>query len=314
MAAPAGRLLAVTPPQGDRDEILRFHRSERQLHWAIAIPFMVCYATALLLVTVYNPNPARPFRQVVSWVHRLSGICLFVLPVWTTARHRRDAKLYVHNIRVAWTWTLDDLKWLFLIGPASVSRRVALPHQGKFNAGEKVNFMVLTCTWPLYIVTGLIIWFGGVPYLSWLAHFSLALAATPLIAGHIMMATVNPDTRPGLSGMISGFVAREWARHHYRHWYEELYGHRGRKAHAVAKGVHVPTDGRLPHRCDHPAPAWVHLRGSALGLALAGCPHCRAKTRHDPAHDTWPAASAILPGVDADAALAPGGADASAAS
>ena len=30
----------------------RFHKSERMIHWSIAIPFMVCFASALVLVLV----------------------------------------------------------------------------------------------------------------------------------------------------------------------------------------------------------------------------------------------------------------------
>ena len=205
-------------------EVLRFHQSERHLHWAIAVPFMICYATALILVTVYNPHPGRPFRAVISWTHRLSGVCLFLLPLWTAIRHRRDYALHLRNVRHAWSWRMDDVKWLFLFGPSSVNRRIELPHQHKFNAGEKINFMAITATYPLLLFTGLLIWLHSAVYLSWIAHFSLALASTPLVLGHIMMATVNPDTRPGLPGMFSGFVDRHWAKHHYRLWYDEQYG------------------------------------------------------------------------------------------
>jgi len=191
------------------------------MHWAVAIPFMVCYTTALILIVVYNPDPKQPFRQVVSWTHRISGLCLFVLPAWKLASHWRDAKLHLHNLRQVWKWSWDDVRWLCLIGPASVSRKITLPWQGKFNAGEKLNFMVLSSTYPIYLCTGLLIWFDTSPYLSWLVHFSLAIVATPLLLGHIFMATVNPDTRPGLRGMITGFVDREWARHHYHLWYVE---------------------------------------------------------------------------------------------
>lgn len=206
------------------DEVLRFRTSERRLHWAIAIPFMVCYTTALVLVLVYNPNPARPFREVVSWIHRVSGACFVLVPLWAIVRHRHDHAVHFHNIREAWTWTADDLKWLILMGPATVNKKVSLPHQGKFNAAEKINFMVLTMTYPLFALTGLLIWLPGVAYLSWLLHISMAAVATPLMLGHIFMATVNPDTRVGLTGMISGFVDRQWAKHHYRRWYEEHHG------------------------------------------------------------------------------------------
>jgi formate dehydrogenase gamma subunit len=211
------------------NEILRFDRAERHLHWAIAVPFTICFATALVLVTVYNPSPTRPFREAVSWIHRLSGICLAILPLRSLVRHRRDVSLHLHNMRQAWMWKLDDLKWLTLMGPAAVSHRVSLPHQGKFNAAEKINFMVLTLTLPVYIVTGLTIWFFRPAYVSWLVHFSLAALAVPLVLGHIFMATLNPDTRPGLEGMFSGFVDRRWAKHHYHLWYEENFG-RGRTA------------------------------------------------------------------------------------
>ena len=34
--------------------------------------------------------------------------------------------------------------------------------------------MVLTATYPLYVITGLTIWFFGPAFLSWLMHFSMA--------------------------------------------------------------------------------------------------------------------------------------------
>jgi formate dehydrogenase subunit gamma len=205
------------------DQILRFRESERHLHWAIAVPFMVSYFTALVLIVVYNPHPARPLRWLFSSIHRISGMWLMVLPLWAVVTHRGDVRVYLENVREAFRWTLDDLKWLALSGPAAVSKHVTLPPQGKFNAAEKINFMTVMATYPLYIVTGVLIWLPGVPLAAWLLHFSMAAMATPLLVGHVFMAVVNPDTRVGLSGMFSGFVSREWAKHHYRRWYEQQY-------------------------------------------------------------------------------------------
>jgi formate dehydrogenase subunit gamma len=213
-----------SPETGRDDQILRFRESERHLHWAIALPFMVSYATALILIVVYNPNPARPLRWLFSSIHRISGMWLTVLPLWAVVTHRGDVRVYLENVREAFRWTLDDLKWLMLSGPAALSSRVTLPPQGKFNAAEKINFMTVMATYPLYIVTGVLIWLPGVPLAAWLLHFSMAVMATPLLLGHVFMATVNPETRAGLSGMFSGFVSREWAKHHYRRWYEQQHG------------------------------------------------------------------------------------------
>ncbi len=205
----------------ESSKILRFHRTERMLHWALAIPFLTCYATAFILVVAYNPDPTRPYRAIFSWIHRTSGVCLAIFPLLAIAGSRKDIRIHFYNIRQAWLWTISDVKWLTLLGLASVNPRINLPEQGKFNAAEKLNFMVLMGTYPLYILTGTVIWLTDVAFLSWVVHFLMALIATPLILGHIFMATINPDTRVGLQGMISGFVDRQWAKHHYARWYRE---------------------------------------------------------------------------------------------
>jgi formate dehydrogenase subunit gamma len=207
-----------------KHRILRFRKSERHVHWAIAIPFMVCFTTALVLVFFYNTNPLRPYREVFSWTHRISGICLIVLPFVAMFKSRHDYKMYFYNIRQAWVWTIEDVKWLALKGLAAMSKKIKLPEQGKFNAAEKINFMMLMSTYPLYIVTGLVIWLTDGALLSWLIHFGMALIATPLLLGHLYMATIHPDTRTGLSGMTTGFVDRHWAEHHYPIWYKEHFG------------------------------------------------------------------------------------------
>jgi formate dehydrogenase subunit gamma len=214
-------------------EILRFEACERHLHWSLAIPFTICYLTALILMVVYNPAPTRPYRLVFAWIHRVSGLCLMLLPPLVLLIHRREFRLHLGNIREALSWGLDELKWLLLMGPAMLSRRIQLPHQGKFNAAEKINFIMVMSTYPLYIATGLTIWLLRPAYVSWMIHIALAMAATPLVLGHVFMATVNPDTRAGLSGMVSGWVSREWARHHYRRWHDEQFGPLGPAVHAA---------------------------------------------------------------------------------
>ncbi|MBI4714522.1 MAG: cytochrome b/b6 domain-containing protein, partial [Nitrospirae bacterium] len=204
------------------DKVLRFRKSEWIVHWCIAIPFLVCWTTALVLVVVYNPDPDRPYRDVFSWIHRISAVCLMTLPPLAITL-KRDFKTHFYNIKQAWGWTLADIKWLSLMGLAAVSSRIHLPDQGKFNAAEKLNFMVVMTTYPLYILTGLMVWLTDVTFLAWLVHFLMSLIATPFLVGHIYMAAINPSSRAALSGMINGFVDRQWAKHHHRQWYRERY-------------------------------------------------------------------------------------------
>jgi len=206
-------------------QIPRFRRSERSLHWAIAIPFLVCLVSGVAASLFFNRlHSGIVTHALLLWVHRGSGILLLLLPSWVAWRHRRDLSLYLYNVKRAWSWTSDDLKWLALIGLASLSKKIALPEQHKFNAGEKINFMTLMLTYPVLVVTGLALLMPGTQFLSFIVHIGVAVLAAPLIVGHLFMAVVNPDTRIGLSGMFSGKVDREWAKHHYAKWYRENFG------------------------------------------------------------------------------------------
>jgi len=171
-------------------------------------------------VLIYNPDPQRPYRALFAWIHRISGVALLVLPAAAIAIQPRFWRLHLKNIFAAWIWTFDELKWLLLMAPAALFKRIQLPEPGKFNAAEKINFMVVMVSGPVFIFTGLLIWLPQVKsFYPWIAHVVLAGIITPLLLGHIFMATLNPSTRAGLMGMITGFVSRNWAAHHYPRWF-----------------------------------------------------------------------------------------------
>jgi formate dehydrogenase gamma subunit len=219
--SPAGQTLHF-PRKEQVEEILRFARGEMMLHWSIAVPFMICFVTGVTMKVFYNLHSESLFREVLSFLHRVGGGALAVFPALAVARNWRDYKVHIYNVKVGFSWTIDDLKWLFLVGPATVSKKIVLPEQRKFNAAERLNFMMVMITYPLFVATGVILWATGVDhFLPWIVHISMSLVAPLLMFGHIYMALVNPSTRVGLSGMFSGRVDREWAKHHYQRWYRE---------------------------------------------------------------------------------------------
>lgn len=266
--------------------VLRFRRPERSLHWALAVPFLVCLVSAAVLVLYYNPLPMRPYRQAVSWIHRIAGIGLIVLPALALAGNRGDYQLHLQNIKQAWGWTLADLKWLALVGVSAVSKRVSLPEQGKFNAGEKLNFMMVMTTYPLLILTGVMIWLPGVAFLAWVVHFGLAVAVSPLVVGHTYMALINPSTRKGLPGMITGYVDRQWAKHHYQQWYRENFDDDLDAAGSATQETLAP-EATPPERAELSCPScgeqvhapWAWLVQRIVGKDAISCPHCTAEIR-----------------------------------
>jgi len=233
------------PDRRDRDTVLRFERSERRLHWALAVPYMVCLASALTLILFYNFSPERPHREVVSWIHRGGGVGLILLPFLALAGSPEELKIHFRNVRQAWGWTLADLKWLALFAGAVFRIRGRLPDQGKFNAGEKLNFMAVMISYPLFILTGVLIWLPGIALVPWLIHVLLGLAVAPVVAGHVYMALLNRGTREGLAGMVTGYVDRDWAEEHYRNWYRDRYGRDALPAKGAGHGSSEPAPTRL---------------------------------------------------------------------
>jgi hypothetical protein len=108
----------------------------------------------------------------------------------------------------------------------------------------------------------------------------MAVAGIPLVVGHIFMATVNPGTRVGLSGMVTGWVDREWARHHYRRWYREHF-EKKTPARPVPDPVPVLPD-RARVRCNDcrevlAFESWDQLLQRMFQVEPLFCPACQAE-------------------------------------
>ncbi len=224
---------AVLRFQHEPDVVLRFRRSERWFHWSIAAPFVICAATGFVLMAFYNLHSEGWSRATLSWIHRISGICFAVSPAMSAAVHWRDLRIHWSNVKEALRWSMQDSKWLSAMGLRLFDGRIRLPEQGKFNAAEKLNFLMVMCTYPLFIVTGLLLLMPGTKFISWITHVTIAVSAAPLMLGHIYMALINPETRVGISGMLSGYVDRAWAKHHYGRWYRENFESRRGPASSV---------------------------------------------------------------------------------
>jgi cytochrome b subunit of formate dehydrogenase len=186
-------------------EILRFAPGERSLHWALAIPFVLFYLSAGVLILFYGESHPRHVR----------------------------------------------------------------------NAAEKLNFMMVSLFYPLYIGTGILVWLPGEALVAYLAHYAMAVSGLALVLGHIFMATVAPSTRVGLSGMVTGWVDRGWAKHHYRRWYRDHFEQR-----KVATGLFQRLQHPARVRCGscqqvQSFPSWNYLIERSLQVKPLVCSSCR---------------------------------------
>jgi formate dehydrogenase subunit gamma len=189
--------------------VLRFTASERAFHWLVAVAFFVLLLSGLLM------GRRGSLHIVLYRVHLAAGGVLVgglaLLVLWGNRRAlsqtRRDLS------------TLDalDRQWLARL-PAAVLKHSPEPAAGRFNAGQKLNFILVTVLFTALFVSGIgLIVTGSHPInpVFKAAHVVAAYTALVLVAGHLYMALINPSTRPALRGMISGKVDAAWARKYH---------------------------------------------------------------------------------------------------
>lgn len=194
---------------GTPARVLRFTASERAFHWLVAVAFFVMLITGVLM-----GNP-RSFHNVVYTVHVASaGVLVVGLAVIVLHGNRRALSRTRRELS-----TLDALHrdWLAHV-PAAVFKHSPETPAGRFNAGQKVNFMLVTALFAALFVSGIGLIITGSHQVNPVfkpAHVVAALTAVVLVVGHLYMALINPSTRPALRGMISDTVDADWVRRNH---------------------------------------------------------------------------------------------------
>jgi formate dehydrogenase subunit gamma len=192
----------------------RFSRTERTLHWANATFFLFLLATGLVL---YLPSLAVAVgrRPLVQSVHFWSGIAwVCVLAAIVALGDRRGLRRIAREID---RFDADDVRWLLRRRPAP---------QGRFNAGQKINTALTAAFTVLFLVSGLLLWFGErdtrLRFASTvILHDGLMYVSLALLLGHLYLAVIHPATRHALRGITLGTVSEEWAAAHHPKWKPE---------------------------------------------------------------------------------------------
>jgi len=194
--------------------VRRFSRTERVLHWANALGFLVLLASGLVL---YLPSLAVLVgrRPLVKDVHFWSGIgWVCVLALVIVGGDRRGI---LRTARELDRFDRDDARWLLRRPPAP---------QGRFNAGQKLNAALTAAFTLLFLVSGLLLWLGErdtrFRFASTVVlHDGLMYASLALLVGHLYLAVLHPATRHALRGITVGTVSEDWARRHHAKWEPE---------------------------------------------------------------------------------------------
>jgi len=192
--------------------LARFSRSERAMHWVHAIAFFVLLASGLVL---YLPSLSELVsrRPLVKAVHIYAALAwIAALALIVAVGDRRGLR---RTLRELDTFDADDRRWL-------TGRHAP---QGRFNAGQKLNFWITAAFAVLFSVSGFLLWYGErdtrFRFASTiLLHDGLMYVSLVLLVGHLYLAVIHPRTRHALRGMTVGTVREDWAREHHPKWLE----------------------------------------------------------------------------------------------
>ena len=193
--------------------LARFSWTERALHWVHASAFFVLLGSGLVL---YVPSLSefvsrRPLVKSVHIYTAVAWLAALVLIVLVA-----DRRALSRTLRELDLFDDDDRQWL-------LGKRAP---QGRFNAGQKLNFWLTAAFAVLFAVSGFLLWYGErdtrFRFASTiLLHDGLMYAALVLLVGHLYLALIYPRTRHALRGITLGTVREGWAREHHPKWVEE---------------------------------------------------------------------------------------------
>jgi len=210
-----------------RDGIPRFVLAERVAHWLYALFFLVALVTGFLMWIPATRQWLGAARQDVALRHALIGFAMVVVPLLLMALADRDRLL--HDMRQIDRWNRDDRRWFWAALRGDTIRKREMPPQGRFNAGMKVNAILVAAMAVGFAVTGgLLLARAELP--AWLVsralalHGFLAIAATALFLGHLAHVFVTRHGRGYLQAMIRGRLPEGIARERHRTWWESVTG------------------------------------------------------------------------------------------
>ncbi len=206
--------------------IKRFNVAERVAHWSQAFAFVVLFLTgAGLIFQFFGDFLGVEGLRRAGLLHRVIGISfpvivLAVLVLLTPKTTREWLKSLV-------SWNKDDIRFLMLFPKEFFGGHVKLPPQGKFNAGEKINSLLVIFSSAIMVITGWMLIFRHL-FPAWMVvwihpvHAGTALLLAAVILAHAYLGLGHPSSREAMKGMVKGTVSETFAREHHLLWYEQV--------------------------------------------------------------------------------------------
>ena len=209
-------------------EVERYRKPTRILHWVNVGAFTVLFLTGLVLFV-----PPLGFLAQGGWtrlLHRIAAVIFIVAPLIYVPL---NWKATLSGIKDAFTWGAEDIGWL-VAAPRYyfLCDEECMPPQEHMNTGQKMWWLMVIVFGIVFVITGLIMWvfkeIAPTALLQWmvLIHDVSFIATGSMFFLHVYLSVVHPLMRPlrtgAWSSMARGKVSVEYARSHHAKWYNRI--------------------------------------------------------------------------------------------
>ncbi|MFC1871367.1 formate dehydrogenase subunit gamma [Chloroflexota bacterium] len=206
-------------------EVLKYRKPTRILHWVHLFSFCILFLTGLILFL-----PPLAFLAEDSWtriVHRIAAVVFIIAPLiymftgW---------KATWSGVKEAFTWGADDLGWLkaapryYFLGDDK-----GMPPQDAMNTGQKMWWFLVLVFGVVFVISGAIMWFAKATapaaLLQWMVflHDVSFIVTGAMLFVHIYLGVFHPLMRPFAWNSINrGTVPVEYAKSHHGKWYARI--------------------------------------------------------------------------------------------
>lgn len=203
---------------GDPVKVDRYTTGARINHWItaaslvlLAISGMALFHPALYFLTSLFGGGANT-RAIHPWI----GVVLFFGFLGLFLR------FWKANL-----WRREDGTWMARLYDVLTKHDEKLPEVGKYNAGQKVVFWMMSVLIVILILSGLVLWdqyffeYTSIDQkrIAVLVH---AIAAITIICVWVVHVYAAIWVRGTIPGMVRGHVTGGWAWRHHRKWLREL--------------------------------------------------------------------------------------------
>ncbi len=209
-------------------EVERYRKPTRILHWIHAGAFTVLFLTGLILFI-----PQLGILAQDSWTRVLHRIAAFLFVVAPLIYIPLNWRATLKGVKDALSWGAEDIGWV-IAAPRYyfLCDEEAMPPQEHMNTGQKMWWLMVILFGVVFFITGLIMWvfkeIASPGLLQWsvLVHDLAFIATGCMFFVHIYLSVVHPLMRPVRTGswssMARGKVSAEYAKAHHAKWYERI--------------------------------------------------------------------------------------------